>query len=511
MDMALNYFVRFLLMQVMSSARGTPDYRHSRSLLQSRSLRDFRTPPPPPLPDKSSPRVLQVNSSYVVREPCPPISSHSQATPPDFRSKSPTSSTHVSPLIAAPRTTFDAGASPTVPSRSFSSSNAQAHGFRNPPVNPRRHRRLASDFGIARDQIRTSPSPPIADNSSLASTPLTTYAETESDSDTSINHALEYSFPQPPPIDETLQLRRMRSSPMVNLGETNQVKELLRKHWGGAQTSKGLPSSYDHWDGVINTSMDSRYTSDLEDIDMTLPNVDQIAIDSSPRNRFREKALSLSPHTPQSPDLPTLPPKQSEPLSLTHSASSIGARTDLPSAKTPAVSAVRRSTSRPLPELFGPMDRLDLSIEKLKRHDPHHLQPNHAAVLGGYPRKSQPPLPHSPPSLASAGRQKPAPRPHPSAPISTPAKDPGLSSDSQTLPSSPPPRDLGRAFNHRATESQPVHMPKLVQPDKPTPKSFMEITPEQEIQRGSRARVRTLLKRASVSMLSWGKTKSTSK
>ncbi|KAG6865834.1 hypothetical protein C0991_011166 [Blastosporella zonata] len=532
-------------MQVMNSAGGTTDSRHSRSLLQSRSLRDFRNLPPPPLPEKSRRRVLQVNGPYVVRQVCPPIPrisepSHDELvqTQQNPRSKSPM---QVSPFIAAPRASFDTGTSspdssygapPSAPIRSSSSPSVKGvHGLRNPPVNPRRHRRLCSDFGLDRDQSLTSPSPPVTDISSMASTPLTTYTETESDSDTSVNQALEYAFPEPPPIDEALHLRRMHSSPMFNQGEPDQVREFLRKRWGPvAEASKGSPPAYHHWDGVSNISIDSRYTSDLEDLVMTHPTINRITVDSSPRIR-REYTQSFSSHvTPLKSNISMPLPSSrrgddiswkratTTPMardrtnaitsfSSTRSPSSIGTKRDLPFAKVPSSPMARRS-SRPPPELSEPMDRLDLSIEKLKRHDPHNLQSNCAAVTGGYPRIPQPPLPLSPPSLASAGRKKPTHRPHLLTPVLAPVAGPGLSDANENPPTSIPAKDGGIVLNHPAPRNHSVPRgPQL----EPVPKSFMDITPEREVQRGSRARVRKLLKRASVSMFSWGKTKTVSK
>ncbi|KAG6907915.1 hypothetical protein DXG01_006970 [Tephrocybe rancida] len=535
-------------MQVMSSARGTPDSRRSRSLLQSRSLRDFCTPPPSSRPEKSRRRVLQVNGPYVVREvypPIPGITQSSQAepvqTPQNPRSKSPASSIQVSPFLAAPRASFDAATSSPassygVPSRhlprpSSSPSHKGVHELRNPPVNPRRHRRLCSDFGLDRDQSRVSPSPPVPEVSSLASTPLATYTETESDSDTSVNQALD--FPEPPPIDETLHLRRMRSSPMFTVGETDKVKEFLRKRQGAAtQASHGSPSPYDHWDRVSTLSIESRYTADLEGLDMTHLSSNRATIDSSPRTRSREQTLSFSSHTPQSPGLATPPPSSrigeriawkrattttmpldrasdGTPVSLARSATSIGTRIDHPSTKLPSVSAGQISSSRPPPELSEPMDRLDLSIEKLRKHDPQHLQSNRAAVLGEHTSKPQPPLPISPPSLASAGRKKPTHRPHLSVPTPLAGSKLPPAHETRSMPSFP--EDLGVAFNHRSTRNHPAVREPRLQPNHPPPRSFMDITPEQEVQRSSRARVRKLLNRASVSIFGWGKNKSNSK
>ncbi|KAF8070218.1 hypothetical protein FPV67DRAFT_1668096 [Lyophyllum atratum] len=114
--------------------------------------------------------------------------------------------------------------------------------------------------------------------------------------------------------------------------------------------------------------------------------------------------------------------------------------------------------------------------------------------------KPQPPLPLSPPSLASAGRQKPTHRSHASAPRA------GLGlADVDTL-SPISPRGLGAPFNHRTTRSQPaVRVPPQHQ-EQPMPKSFIDITPEQEIRHeASRTRMRKLLARASIGFIGWGK------
>ncbi|KAF8070219.1 hypothetical protein FPV67DRAFT_1668097 [Lyophyllum atratum] len=243
----------------MSAAR-TPESRspfNARALLQTRSLRDLQVPPPPPKSsarDKSRRRVMQVNGPYVVPEVCPPIPGIGEPIRPELvqtpyvRSQSPAASIQVSPFIAATRPSFESDPSQSISPyarsktrrKAQSSSDARvdkrtmhpatdretpfprgepAYELRDPPIDPRKTRRYCSDFGLGRDELNppivarsSPPSPSVPDNSSLASTPLAMYTETETDSDiSSVHHALEFSFPQPPSIDESLHLRRMHS------------------------------------------------------------------------------------------------------------------------------------------------------------------------------------------------------------------------------------------------------------------------------------------------------------
>ncbi|KAH0589380.1 hypothetical protein H2248_005138 [Termitomyces sp. 'cryptogamus'] len=513
-------------MQVMYSARTAADSRHSKSLLHSRSLRDFRTPPSSRA-DKPRCRILRVNGPHVVREPYPSVPglsepSHAELVQTNRRSHSPHSSIQVSPFIAAPRTGFDGGvasspassheSSPSLALRrpSMLPSGTGVHELRKPLVDPRRHRRLCSDFGLNRKEARDSP---IFDVSSLASTPLTTYTEADSDSDVSINQSLDYSFPEPPPISETLHLRRMHSSPMFDLGEADQVIDLLRKRWGvSIQISKPLPALFHQLDSTSNISIDSRHTYDLEGLDMTCSTVHQASANNAPRNCFTKQHSSFVSQKLASSPLPSLPGagkdnswkrattatvvhnRQSEAASLplARSASSIGLREDSSIKASIGPAAQKPFGALPL-ELSEYIDRLDLSIEKLKAHDPRQLSSLGAAVLEEDRKKREFRMSLSPPSLASAGRKKPMPRPY--VPLPTFRPDPGH-------PSTPvPPKVSWAPSDRRPMRNQPT-VPSSI------PKSFMDITPEREAERGPRSRMRKLLARASVSMFSWGKTAS---
>ncbi|KAG6862213.1 hypothetical protein C0995_002143 [Termitomyces sp. Mi166 len=513
----------------MSSTRAA-DPLHSKFLLQSRSLRDFRTPPPrpPPRPDKNRRRVIQANDLHTVREAHPSVPrigepSHAEMyqTPQNPRSHLRHNSVQVSPFIAAPRTSFD-GASPVSSYRSSPnlsarrppiSSSTGIHELRNPPVNPRRHRRLCSDFGLNRKDARASP---IVDVSSLASTPLTTHTETDSDSDVSVNQSLDYSFPEPPPISETLHLRRMHSSPVFDLGETDQVRDVLRKRWG--VPVQVLPARFDHWDGTSSTSIDSHY--DLEDLDATRSTIHRINDNNAPRIRLKEQHPSLISQRlglASPPPLPlpgagkdiswkrattaTIPhnrKSEATSLSLIRSASSVGLSEASPTKAYVGPAAQRRFGSLP-PELSESTDRLNLSIEKLKTHNPHQLPSlDGTTVLGENRRKPEFRMSLSPPSLASAGRKRPASRPYVPFPTFVP-EHPSNSKTSQ------------EESDHRPTRDRPIALLPTRQSDQPIPRSFIDITPERETERGPRSRVRKLLARASVSMFGWGKNVSRTK
>ncbi|KAJ7072406.1 hypothetical protein C8F01DRAFT_245205 [Mycena amicta] len=116
---------------------------------------------------------------------------------------------------------------------------------------------------------------------------------------------------------------------------------------------------------------------------------------------------------------------------------------------------------------------------------------------------SAPPLPHSrslrfqdapPPSLATAGRQKPRHRPN----LSMPVTGTGLG-----LPANA----LGPSFTHRSARSQPINN---FQPEPVTnPRSFIDLDPEEQRRKAVRSvpreRVKRLLSRAKSTLIEWSK------
>ncbi|KAG6813307.1 hypothetical protein H0H92_012120 [Tricholoma furcatifolium] len=497
--------------EVMTTARTS----EPRSLLHSRSLRDLHTPP---RQEKSRGYILPINKPRVTHGNSSPIPSMNKPsyvqavhTPQDQRRESP-ASLHVSPFISASRSN-DAGtlsrtSSYGTPPRPSARPSVLPGGqcvqeLRNPPVDPRKHRRLCNDFGLDRTDQRTSPSisSSVPDISSLSSTPLAVYEETESDTDTSVNQVLESSFPQPPPIHETMHLRRMRSSPMFNAAEKELMAYSVKKRWG----VQGSHILHEHWDGTTNVSSDSRYTYGIEDSSIIQPTKSRVTEDCSPRPRVREHTLSLTSSTLRRPDFsaPPLSLRQREQKDWKRATTTF--MPDNAAPRSPSRPATAPKSVTPLhTEISRSMDLLESSIEKLKRHDPQNQRK--VAPAGSIEPKMSSPL--NPPSLAQAGRKKPLHRSH----VSTPAFR--VSELSGRYPLSPTPllhNHLGSPSESGALKrGQPLASLEVPRESRlPTPKSFMDITPERVdpgVKKGSRVRsVRKLIARASVGMFGWRK------
>jgi len=177
-----------------------------------------------------------------------------------------------------------------------------------------------------------------------------------------------------------------------------------------------------------------------------------------------------------------------------------------------------------VPESSNAFDRLELSMEKLKTYQPPQHSTSKSRSFGCGGRESQfsetqPDgvacgRPLSPPSLASAGRKKPSHRPRLSVPLagfgfSNPTT-PGNTLNAD-LSASSGPRVLAAPFMHRTTRSQPLNLiPPTATKAVQVLKSFIDLTPEQEVRHESSAgmrkeRVRKLLARASNGVFGWGK------
>ncbi|KAG6820999.1 hypothetical protein H0H93_008628 [Arthromyces matolae] len=417
-------------MQAMSSTE------LCRSLFQSRSLRDFHAPAPSPL------RPVEDQS----REHRDRLDSEEPISP----------STDWCPQLQ----------------------------LRSPCVEPRRYRRLCSDFGRVRNDFQASPSSPMLDFSSLISTPLTTWthAETASDSDESLEQALDYAFPEPPPFGKTLHLRRMHSSPGFELEEPLQESGLLKKRWGapGLLSKAPLLRPYSHWnvppDGASsvasNNSSISTYFPKGQSLSVLSQETNLNSSPIGPRlggSSSWKRASTESSHKRRSVD-----PASPRFLDRSRSSARIG--------RNSSANVFKGSTSIHS-NISESMDRLDLSLEKLKVHDPQHGR----ITIGSNTQNLSNSMPN--PSLASAGRKKPAPHGKVSPPAVPPAGE---------RPVTPGPRAV---LDRRDLRIQPLYQVQGHRLD-PIPKSFMDITPEREVQQGTGTRVRKLFARASMGMLS---------
>ncbi|KAJ6586828.1 hypothetical protein DFH09DRAFT_1359334 [Mycena vulgaris] len=301
----------------------------------------------------------------------------------------------------------------------------EAPSIRAPPVDPRKSRRYCTDFGLGR---ALPPPPPLMyTHDSLSSAASTPQATyAETDSDvSSFYHDIDLDFPQPP---ASPALRRMQSSPLFTPEETNAVREFLRKRWG--------------------THLKARQPEqDLADFSW---DAESPTVEAGP-DAF---ALELQGEV-------LIQAGAGRRQSWLHLDESVAPRV-------PPVRALRRAASM-------------------------------ASSLTPHPEDAPPPLPRraalrfqdpaTPPSLASAGRQKPRHRPNLSVPLM------GLA----------PPLDA--PFTHRPALSQPTNFPRARAAN---PKSFIDLTPEKHVHRDSTARVhrdrvKKLLSRASSGIIGWGK------
>lgn len=500
---------------------------YSRSLgsLRTRSLRDLQaSPPPPPIPETPRRRKLAQVSSFQRRETekhlltltatsaMPP-----QSIPSPF---SPTSNNDHQPnRNAVEMQSIDVQLGDL--QRSMFNSDIQISAeLRYPPVDPRKSHRHCTDFGLSGYQsLQLSPPSPVPDNSSMASTPLAIYTEAEADSDTSSN--LEFSFPRPPTLDGSMRLRRMRSSPFFHSDETNVVKHLLKKRYGGGFVAVRHMSdaAFEPWQR--SHEIPKNFSKKKSLMDLKMPSLDQISRRSFIRRdncELKDKPLPPFPITPEE-DTSISPSHFSPPFkhrkgvswnSLSHMASEPKHRryndnrdaspivTEQSSANVSNSVSIQPALRLPV---INPLDRLELSIEKLKTYDPRQQMRNHAAIAPWeYQLQPNPQLSNTNlPSLASAGRQKPTHRSHMSVPLT------GLGFTNMNTFTPESQKGLGTPFHHRSTQSQPtLHM---LSNQEALPKSFIDITPEQEARHGIRTRkaqLKKLLMRAS-GLLGWNK------
>ncbi|RDB16985.1 hypothetical protein Hypma_002674 [Hypsizygus marmoreus] len=567
--------LRDLRAKVQPSSRIPTPEQFRRRVLQVNGLYPVQQPCPPSAAIGASCRAeaVQASSSSIHSQPSSmnisPFIAAKRASFEDVQHPIPhpypTSTTN---LNVATRGNGQDNQHRPVPTRSMTYSEAgSTTERRDPPVDPRKSRRYCSDFGLGRAAgskppipSLPSPSPPVPDDSSMLSTPPAMYADTETDSDTSSeDHQLELSFPQPPPIDQSFRLRRMHSSPMFSSEETEAVKDFLRRRWGAKPQAsikhipEALPIHGDHLeatgfskDSILEMEGESLISLDFPSVRRATKRPMGICLPPPPKNyQFRNELLPATA-TPNS-EVSSATSRFSSSLrrsqgvswkretSMTPNPRGNGQGSKAESAHlshpSPAPSSRKghitlptsvshtnlratneSSSERSLPLSNAPsepLNRLNLSIQKLKSYDPHQRQGDRdrfAAVPWEYQLDVKPlpsPAVLSPPSLASAGRKKPTHRSHVSVPLA------GLGFVRVNTSTSGAPNGLGAPFHHRATRSQP--MVCVPTHNEPIPKSFIDITPEQESRhvssssRAGKERMRKLLARASNGVLGWGK------
>lgn len=417
-----------------------------------------------------------------------------------------------------------------------------------PPANLQKSRRRCIDFGLGRTptmpQISPSPPPLSPDDSNLVTPPLAVHAGHDSDT-SSLFDDIEMVFPQPPPIFTSL--RRVHSSPLLTTKETCIAKNDKQKH--GDRKFHDYASSKHRSVLYAATSAEAGHCASMDTPDGLLELESELALSSKSSVMNAIQSRPLAARTPESHKHGRRMNHVPTTLSASKSQTSINflspSRTiECPNvmlcnskytftAVNPGASAMTgkgkklshaRSTSSllPLPRItqkekmmafatFGPTCK---TLPKVKSVVPvaasdswHYQESNLRKPKALCPRRldchgslsyqvdSKPVSHPSLTSLACSGQQKTTKRAHLSNPF--------------TSSSLVPLRPLGSPFHHRPTGSQPIaHATMRSDPSPYVPKSFIDITPEQDMRdftlRSRRELMRTLLVRASRGVLNWG-------
>ena len=426
----------------------------------------------------------------------------------------------------------------------YSSFAAQAES-RVDHENLQKSRRRCIDFGLGRtptmSQIPPSPPPLCLDDSDLVSPPLTHGSNNSDTSSLFDGIDIEMMFPRPPPIFTSL--RRVRSSPLLAARETSVTKNVMKKHRADechdyasskhqSALSKVTPHTR-HWDGP---------NGHLEELVLDLEGEALLSSKASAMNAIQSQLLVAHtrergrPHVQVTLSASRFPESTGlySPSRLNgrcntilcdseHTLSAIESKASAMIAKGKKLSHSRSTSSLlPLPRItqksfatFGPTRKtyskaksiitLAASVSPVypesNRKIPEGLCPGLLDCLEDEAYQADGKhVPHHP-SLACLGRQKTTKRTH------LPNSFTGLSFSNA---SRVPPTSLGSPFHHRSDRSHSVDHAMTTHPSPYVPKSFIDITPEQEIcdftSRPRRELMRTWLVRASRGVLNWGQT-----
>jgi hypothetical protein len=429
------------------------------------------------------------------------------------------------------------------PPASSNSSSTALSELRTPPanLNLQKSRRRCIDFGLGRTPTVFSPvsSPPLLcpDDCNAASPSLEHEHEHESDS-SSLFDDIAMVFPQPPPIFTSL--RRVHSSPLLATKE-------VRRNVMGKHLDRKLHqfASNKHRSALANTTpaqaghWTSRNGSDtlLDELELELEEVllssKETAIQSPPlashtlkpchNYRRNVSIIHSAPESQKSINFLYPYPGQAQ---TNEPRRASGSKYVLPTTVNSGASAITgkekkllhaRSTSSLLHTLPRAIQKEVIAStfghnskahSVAKKHTTVPVAPlNHRNHLSLKPSIGKPKAPCIQPldcfdskrTLAYAGHQKSTKRAHMSNPFV------GLNFPNNSLA---PPRSLGSPFHHRPSWSQPVsHATMTRYPSSHVPKSFIDITPEQDVHNLTRTRtelVRKLLARASRGVLNWG-------
>ncbi|KAK7472645.1 hypothetical protein VKT23_000758 [Stygiomarasmius scandens] len=352
---------------------------------------------------------------------------------------------------------------------------------------PRKARRQCTDFGFRRPSIPCSVSDSPSDCSLATSSATPPGTFTSSDSDASSIEDLQYDFPQPPPISPVL--RRMKSSPLFTLDDTD--PHTNRKRWGAMVIRKdeGPTSQLYKSHGVADS------LSDL-DIDMSVSShfdtsrhgkIDRLSKELD----LEDEGESLIMQAPRQFRHPPIASPLSSVIAtssscLSHNVRSLTLKDDDPSSHSRPAKPRRISKMRSLkfsPESTESLERLEVTMEKPRQ--PKSLFRGRSISMNFL-------VPHPSSNL---------PRPHCSQQALS-VRPQATNRDKDT------PSGLATPFLRRQTHAAPPssnHRAHALSSS--GMRSFIDITPDQEVRRGSiihKDRMKKLLARAS-SVFDWGK------
>ncbi|KAF8224971.1 hypothetical protein L208DRAFT_1380874 [Tricholoma matsutake] len=382
--------------------------------------------------------------------------------------------------------------------------------LRMPPANPHKSRRRCIDFGLGRSpatlRISSSPQPPSSpDEYPLLSPPLAAHASHDSDT-SSLFDDIEMVFPQPPPIFTTL--RRVHSSPFLTAKETCLAKNVMENHWD-RKLLEPQGASNKHRSMLYNATpaqaghRDSMDRSDklFEQLEPELEGEALLCLKTSVMNAVRSRPLAA--HTTGSSNYGHSMNHAPVALSAAESRKSISfpnpsctnksCNTVLcdskytPTAINPVMTGKGRKLShtRSTSSLFPVLPRI-IHKEKmttLATFEPTRKIPSKAKSITVAAsdscdhlepsfRKPKALRPQQLDRLGIQSYQKTTKR----AQLSN--RFASLSFQNASLV---PPRSLGSPFHHRPTQSQLVAHATMTNDSSPNvPKSFMDITPEQD-------------------------------
>ena len=415
--------------------------------------------------------------------------------------------------------------------------------------NRRKSRRRCIDFGLGRIPAMSQISPPpqapplFLDGSNLLSPLLATYAGNDSDTSSLFDDIdIDMIFPQPPPMFTSL--RRVHSSPLITAKETAIAKNATKKHrdhnchdYASSKHQSALSTATSSQRGYWASTDEP---NELEELVLELEGEALLSSNASAMNAIHSQLLAAHTlesykHERRMPYVPVAVSASKSPKSIglfspsrlnerrnavlsdskyTLSATKLEASAMTASGKKllhsrstssllPHITQKSSATSRTHKTFSKAKSVLAPGYLELNSKNPEPLCPRRLDCLGVHYQVNTKHVSHRPclASVACSGKQKTTKQAHLSNPFTS------LSFANASLV---PPRSLGSPFHHRPARKQPIGYATTTDPSPYVPKSFMDITPEQDMRdftsRSRRELMRTWLARAGRGVLNWSQT-----